>query len=660
MGINDWWTVGLGDFKSSAYKDISEFKGERFAVDLSILMNKFLCSDIDKLATTSTPAYPAPDLIQNIKNWHENLSKHVTLVYVFDGKAPPHKKYTKEQRREQLEGKGKEWLELRESVLKNANQTINERDVKKATASRMAMSHPTAVDHAAIRKWMGDNGIEHYGSLYEADQQMIQLEKDGIVDGIISEDGDEIALGAKRLLCKMSRKSNGEYQFKLFDREHFMSNNNPYQSKLCTYPDLITDAALTLGNDYCPRVEGNGPTTVLLGSLEPIKPNASEEEKKNRKRLCDSMLDKLAAASDREAWINNFGRKGKQPLSTSQSAVYWNSRKYMLHAPVLQYEEVTGQAIIVPLNPLPDGVVDLGEYLGLDDLATLQDDKPLLLNIYHCRVIPIERKPLNFYEDRLSSAIFGELHFSEDPVKIQPTLCLVNFLRARSLDARMDDGRDKIEDAVGRCIRVNKRQSSLPLRPVAGVHDGFKKIAARQADNEFDIWNHDCSTFASKLERIDDDVIDRLLGKSRKCRPSIRHRVANLVRGGHYDIASIKCRNVAIKSNGNKCVLICCDCLSSKSSTFHTVYAVFEDEEGGKYQLDASSCSCKKGEYFCSHSIGFLYVMRLLQHWPQTEVKKNYRVNPKLIQSELMLIENSLIGDKFKQQNSQRKRQRRI
>eukprot|EP00985_Skeletonema_marinoi_P025390 scaffold18626_cov141-Skeletonema_marinoi.AAC.1 len=462
-------------------------------------MNKFLCSDIDKLATTSTPTYPSPDLLQNIKNWHENLSKHLTLIYVFDGKAPPHKNGTKKQRREQLMAKGKEWLDLRESVINNANETINEGDIKKATASRMAMSHPTAIDHAAIRKWMDDNDIEHYGSLYEADQQMIQLEKDGIVDGIISEDGDEIALGARRLLCKMSRKSNGDYQFKLFDREHFMSANNPYQSKLCTYSNLITDAALTLGNDYCPRIEGNGPASVLLGSLEPIKSNASAEEKRNRKRLNDSMLDKLAAASDKKAWINEFGKKGKQPLSHSESTVYWSSRKYMLHAPVLQYDEVTGEATIVPLNPLPDGVDDLGEYLGLDDLATLRDDKQLLLGIYNCRVIPIERKLCDFYKDRLSSAIFGELCFDSDPIKIQPTLCLVNFLRARSIDARMSDTRDKIEDAVKNCLRVEKRQSPLPLRPIVGVHDGFKNIAARQAGNEFDTWNHNCSPFARKM-----------------------------------------------------------------------------------------------------------------------------------------------------------------
>mmetsp|Transcript_14351 Transcript_14351/g.24038 ORF Transcript_14351/g.24038 Transcript_14351/m.24038 type:complete len:81 (+) Transcript_14351:321-563(+) len=64
---------------------MQEFKGERFAVDLSILMNKFLCSDIDKLATTSTPTYPSPDLLQNIKNWHETyLSTSHLSMYLME------------------------------------------------------------------------------------------------------------------------------------------------------------------------------------------------------------------------------------------------------------------------------------------------------------------------------------------------------------------------------------------------------------------------------------------------------------------------------------------------------------------------------------------------------------------------------------------------
>ena len=92
----------------------------------------------------------------------------------------------------------------------------------------------------------------------------------------------------------------------------------------------------------------------------------------------------------------------------------------------------------------------------------------------------------------------------------------------------------------------------------------------------------------------------------------------------------------------------------------HTVYAVFEDAPGGRYMLDVSSCSCKKGKWFCSHSIGFLHLLGVVQrrNYTEEEIIQNYRVNPLLVQGALMLIENVVLADSFKQQKSQRKRQK--
>ena len=97
MTISNFWSDALGTFKNSEYHSAEEFIGKRMGVDLSIFMNKVLFTDIDKLASTSNPAYPAPDLLQNVKNIHTNLSRYMTLVYVFDGIAPPHKKAMKQK-----------------------------------------------------------------------------------------------------------------------------------------------------------------------------------------------------------------------------------------------------------------------------------------------------------------------------------------------------------------------------------------------------------------------------------------------------------------------------------------------------------------------------------------------------------------------------------
>ena len=50
----------------------------------------------------------------------------------------------------------------------------------------------------------------------EADQKMVKLEQMGVVDGIITEDGDVVALGARLVLTKLVLKSNCSSTFVIF------------------------------------------------------------------------------------------------------------------------------------------------------------------------------------------------------------------------------------------------------------------------------------------------------------------------------------------------------------------------------------------------------------------------------------------------------------
>ena len=215
-------------------------------------MNKFSYSDIDRLAMTCIPPYPAPDLLQNMVAFHRNLSKHITPLYVFDGIAPSLKDVTRDKRDMTREAAGKDWEKMVNKVIQRDDAQLSEEEMQKATASRMGMKKPNPVDHAAILKWMKEENILCCGSLLEADQQMVKLEKDGIVEGIITEDGDIVGLGARRVLCKYSRKTNGEYQFQYYDRDIFMQS---YNSKVNKCPTLTTDLILLLGNDYHKRTK---------------------------------------------------------------------------------------------------------------------------------------------------------------------------------------------------------------------------------------------------------------------------------------------------------------------------------------------------------------------------------------------------------------------
>jgi len=523
----------------------------------------------------------------------------------------------------------------------------------------MKMKKPTYLDQAAILKWMKSKDIHVVGSLFEADQQMVKLEQDGAVDGILSEDGDIVALGGKLVLAKLSRKSNGKFQVKAFDRAEFMQSDNPYNSKLCKYPGIETHCALLLGNDYH-HISGNGEVTVL-GTKESSY-NTTGARKDN------GMLDKLDGADDKLEWVKKFGQKGTKKLSPEVFNRYKDSYKYMLHSPTLGLDD-KGNATIEPLNGLPVEYLSWTDLLGSDlGLGELLHDTNALSAIYNCDVLPMTRKPLVVYDAELSRpCLFQSLDFDAHPINVQPKLCIVNWLRARGMDARVSDSRFELESLVRSCLDKDKPVQANVLKPIVGIHDGFHKIQMRLAGNDLDTPSQKYVALMKKFELISDDVIDRELG-NRQGKPCIRSRVKKLINSGNFHASSIRCRNVQCKETSIPCILCTIECLSSKTSVIHTIYAVFEDKDGGRFMRDLSSCSCKKGSLFCSHCIGFLYLISIVQCCvpavqvsgvsPERNFESNYRVSPQVSAAVPMMIENVCAIDAFNRSVSQRKRQK--
>ena len=671
MGADDFWMEGLGLFDVlQAAECLSQFAGKRFAVDLSIIMNQCLRSDIDKLASTCNPVYKCINMLQNVINVHLGFVRAgIIPVYVFDGIAPLVKNLTKEKRKNTRLQAGADWEQLKQKVTANADDVITGEELKKATAARMKMAHPTASDHAAVLEWMKANSIEVYGSLFEADQQMIQLEKDGIVDGIISEDGDIIILGAQFVLGRRTRRG-GQPYYKPYRRDTFMDDTNPFQSKVCQYPEHIYDIALLLGNDYFPRVTGNGPATVLGSRIGDAKDKTSPRD--------NGMIDQLASAPDAREYINTKGARGKGELNPEQQARYWKAREYMEHAPVIRRCPSTRELSIVPLNsPAGNNNWNKDNYFrNICGLGDVLDNNAMIQDVYYCNVVPLERKPIGDYDGPYCEAcvptaqescycttngsLFPVLNFQKDPIKIQPTICLVNWLRARGVDAHPTrNTRDWIEETVRECLRVNKGISDSPLTPIAGAFDGFAYIRNRSAGNEYDTWSRNYLPKVQMLEKMTDATVKEKIG-IRYDRHSIHERVLRLVQGGNYDVKSIQCRNVETIDSKEQCILLRLDCLSSKKTTIHQLYAVFEDKPGGTFLMDLSVCSCRKGQFFCSHMIGLLHLLHILQSLTisQDIFENTYPISPKLVHKEPLPIELTVLTDQFHRQKSQTKRQR--
>jgi len=204
MGVKDLWTHALGLFKNKPHELLSKSKGLRIAIDVSVFMNKTNGREVTQLATTNEPPYPSPDVIEWLSRHHPMIVEAgVTPVYVFDGPAPEVKKLEKNHRAGLREKVGQEYRALLDKVKEDEEfVTVSDDELEKAIDSRKKMAHPTVLDHAAAINWLKERDVECVGSLFEADQQMRKLEMDGIVDGIATEDGDEIILGSKRIYLK--------------------------------------------------------------------------------------------------------------------------------------------------------------------------------------------------------------------------------------------------------------------------------------------------------------------------------------------------------------------------------------------------------------------------------------------------------------------------
>jgi len=295
---------------------------------------------------------------------------------------------------------------------------------------------------------------------------MIRLEKDGVVDGIILEDGDEVALGAKLLLTKFTRKTNGEYKCKAFSAEQFFHPSNPFRSEICSH------------KNYCSRIKGNGPAAVL-GSK-------SESFVQTKQRNSDGIIDLLANSTDKMKWLECKGMKGKLPMPLLNLEQYHNAYRYMLHSPVLRYSKESDLAemvSVVSLEDTSDRAIWM-EYVRSElQLGDVGADHEILTSIFKCDVLPLTRRAIKTH--RLDAPPFSKLAFMACPVSIHPTLALVNWLRAHNLDARLRDDCQYIIGTVELCRRVDNPISTTPLQPLVGKHNAFTSIKSQEAGNEY-------------------------------------------------------------------------------------------------------------------------------------------------------------------------------
>ncbi|KAK0611593.1 double-stranded DNA exonuclease-like protein [Immersiella caudata] len=175
------------------------------------------------------------------------MFKHfgVTPYFVFDGDYLPSKAGTESSRESRREACRSAGLEL----VKAGKPAQAYQELQKAIDITPEMARHLIED---LKK----ANVPYVVAPYEADAQLVYLERKGIIHGIVSEDSDLLVFGAKRLLTKMDEHG----QCVEINRKDFCLVRNV---SLTGWSDMeFRHMAILSGCDYLPGVKGMGLKTA--------------------------------------------------------------------------------------------------------------------------------------------------------------------------------------------------------------------------------------------------------------------------------------------------------------------------------------------------------------------------------------------------------------
>ncbi|KAL7910925.1 hypothetical protein GGI35DRAFT_446020 [Trichoderma velutinum] len=174
--------------------ELKKFNGETLAVDGYGWLHRaaYSCAaELGQGKPTKRFIHAALNRVRMLKHFG------VTPYMVFDGDFLPSKAATEASR-----------AKKREDKLKLANEYL-----KAGKSSQAAQEFQKCIDitpemASALIQQLRKMDIPYVVAPYEADAQLVYLERHGFVDGIISDDSDLLVFGAKRLLTKLDQYGN--------------------------------------------------------------------------------------------------------------------------------------------------------------------------------------------------------------------------------------------------------------------------------------------------------------------------------------------------------------------------------------------------------------------------------------------------------------------
>jgi flap endonuclease-1 len=239
---------------------LTEIKGCKVAVDgmnmlFQILYNPYQMSqklpDIFYMDSTQRVITHLYGWIQKVNQFYKG---NIFPVIIFDGKPDPYKRIT-------TNDYARDYLAVKKKY-KNAIENGNYLTAKKFALSKSFMF----INCIHESKQLLENcGVPVIMAPSEAEAQCVSLQKEGLVDYVVSNDFDVMLYGSKKIIRKITFQSRKKVKGRCISYKPNIEVINTFENldRLGISLNQLIDLSILVGNDYYPGTKKVGPMKAV-------------------------------------------------------------------------------------------------------------------------------------------------------------------------------------------------------------------------------------------------------------------------------------------------------------------------------------------------------------------------------------------------------------
>ncbi len=338
MGVSHFWSLGLSpvkDITKNPYKSLDTLQNKTVGVDLSVWIHQIISTSPVYLKL----CFDKPRKVEEVLNF---ISKHVnilqkygiTIIPVLDGKEHGMKKIAL-QKRNKTRQTCKSGIESFFQKCFHNPEQITDKDRSDFERYMKGVVGRSDELTAMILNWFRKENINFICAPFEAEWQLVYLEKEKTIDAIITSDSDAIILGAKRVIFDINFER-GEYReynedLAIQTHAHDKSRYKIFKYGKANFPII----ASLLGNDYTKGFDGVGNVTIF--------------------KICERLLQKFGASNQ---WTMQQLRFELEDIGQGTRRFHYNDDVWN------EFEQCTNLFYFCPIVDTYDGeIIPLKEEL---------------------------------------------------------------------------------------------------------------------------------------------------------------------------------------------------------------------------------------------------------------------------------------------------------